>query len=723
MVCERRTTFVYLCSFLELLSFPTADNQPPIKNPDGNHCIEGFTNTTLYRGCQRFTRSGLECQRWDGQSPHVHKYTSHNYGSEYGIGAHNYCRNPPRTDNINLALWCFTTDPQNRWEFCDPFCSSDTPDGIICECQDGSKCAASQCKYNADIGHTKCPDMNLQATYMGCYEDDEERDLKLMPRGKGHTVESCQALCMGYSVFALQNKGECTCDNHYSTKPEKYNMRPRNECGGPCPGEKFNRNINTLRCGGLSRNAIYSFLNPSCGCEIDSIKFCNFNHDPGPAFCERCSNYHDESACTTNNLNKKAVADCIKRCFGANTGNERLYLYIGMIVIGIVAIITIVLLLFSVKSPKTENEHMKYNLRARNEFFEKQDEEVKQQGKVELMDERIRGVKKINPQSEDVGYWSTSTFVPKQESDASITKEVDIESGHVSSVRGPNSVAGNAGGAGPVVLVWETETRWPQHRAAWEKIKSWPPGRTGRAGVPTPSNTRHPYNIFTNTNATGARARAGAAAVTGARAGAALVACDGRDEKNNSIAAAASAAAVAAAHDKILERQGLHLEPPHNGFFTRSMSLPELDTNSTVTCPVTVTPVPAPVPSRSRPTSSSRPSWLSAPAELSEAVQPPVRAFMFEKGNQGSLEFYDDSTSSLIGIATSDLEAAEAQSRRLDRKGRGMTNIPMCFTTMPSIPEVNEDEIESSEVDESRTTKSVYESDHSISTPVNETLL
>ena len=66
-----------------------------------------------YRGCQAQTRSGKTCQSWESQTPHGHKQVLGEKGVEAG---HNYCRNPDGEDTI----WCYTTDPEKRWEYCEP---------------------------------------------------------------------------------------------------------------------------------------------------------------------------------------------------------------------------------------------------------------------------------------------------------------------------------------------------------------------------------------------------------------------------------------------------------------------------------------------------------------------------------------------------------------------------------------------------------------------------
>lgn len=112
-----------------------------------------------YHGEVSRTESGLECQRWDAQEPHMHGFTLKQWVtlSDEFIPAvsgrpclqtgrllqptmadsraslsfstcsfpekdlkMNYCRNP----DGELRPWCFTTSPAKRWEYCNiPRCS------------------------------------------------------------------------------------------------------------------------------------------------------------------------------------------------------------------------------------------------------------------------------------------------------------------------------------------------------------------------------------------------------------------------------------------------------------------------------------------------------------------------------------------------------------------------------------------------------------------------
>ncbi|KAM9326911.1 hepatocyte growth factor-like protein isoform 2-T2 [Gastrophryne carolinensis] len=65
-----------------------------------------------YRGSLDRTDSGRECQRWDLQSPHAHKYNPLKYPDKHLDD--NYCRNPDSSERP----WCYTTDPAVEREYC-----------------------------------------------------------------------------------------------------------------------------------------------------------------------------------------------------------------------------------------------------------------------------------------------------------------------------------------------------------------------------------------------------------------------------------------------------------------------------------------------------------------------------------------------------------------------------------------------------------------------------
>lgn len=69
-----------------------------------------------YRGCQTRTVSGRTCQAWSADSPHV---TNKKIVTETNVADgldSNYCRNL----NGFLTIWCYTDDPDLRWEYCEP---------------------------------------------------------------------------------------------------------------------------------------------------------------------------------------------------------------------------------------------------------------------------------------------------------------------------------------------------------------------------------------------------------------------------------------------------------------------------------------------------------------------------------------------------------------------------------------------------------------------------
>ena len=66
-----------------------------------------------YTGNLSVTVSGISCQSWTEQCPHRH--TMNNTYPELNL-AQNFCRNP---QSSGKRPWCFTTDRNKRWEYCD----------------------------------------------------------------------------------------------------------------------------------------------------------------------------------------------------------------------------------------------------------------------------------------------------------------------------------------------------------------------------------------------------------------------------------------------------------------------------------------------------------------------------------------------------------------------------------------------------------------------------
>ncbi|XP_071952285.1 uncharacterized protein [Antedon mediterranea] len=77
-----------------------------------NECYM-YTDGYDYRGSVSTTNTGKTCQKWTSQTPHSHSRTPDNYRGK-GLGDHNFCRNP----DGEPSPWCYTTDPDERWDYC-----------------------------------------------------------------------------------------------------------------------------------------------------------------------------------------------------------------------------------------------------------------------------------------------------------------------------------------------------------------------------------------------------------------------------------------------------------------------------------------------------------------------------------------------------------------------------------------------------------------------------
>jgi hypothetical protein len=96
-----------VCGGTTNCSFPDPPTVPP--PPMCDLCLgkDVVANGANYNGTVSTTVGGRTCQVWSLDTPQSHNF---NY-----VGTHNYCRNP---DNDPAGTWCYTTDPNVRWEYC-----------------------------------------------------------------------------------------------------------------------------------------------------------------------------------------------------------------------------------------------------------------------------------------------------------------------------------------------------------------------------------------------------------------------------------------------------------------------------------------------------------------------------------------------------------------------------------------------------------------------------
>merc|ERR1712176_1460802 len=100
-----------------------------------------------YRGYLNTTVSGRTCQQWHEQTPHEHDRFSKRF--THGLRS-NYCRNP--TDSSGGA-WCYTTDPDTRWEYCNvEICPEEVDDASTLTCGSPS---LHQADYRGTLSTTK----------------------------------------------------------------------------------------------------------------------------------------------------------------------------------------------------------------------------------------------------------------------------------------------------------------------------------------------------------------------------------------------------------------------------------------------------------------------------------------------------------------------------------------------------------------------------------------
>jgi len=97
----------------------TSCSKHPNSKPICRSCGSNTEKQGDYRGDISVTQTGIPCQTWVDQFPHIIDPIPHGHGT-HGAKNSNRCRNP---NGEQSRAWCYTTDPAVRWDYCDvPYC-------------------------------------------------------------------------------------------------------------------------------------------------------------------------------------------------------------------------------------------------------------------------------------------------------------------------------------------------------------------------------------------------------------------------------------------------------------------------------------------------------------------------------------------------------------------------------------------------------------------------
>ena len=153
--------------------------QRSANSQEDQECQEGSPLGVNYLGRINVTTSGRTCQVWAALQPHEHDYTD--------VGEHNYCRNPA---GDSVGVWCYTTDPDKRWEYCSvPRCVSfqyhhdcqeGIPPGLSYLGTMNVTASGRTCKTWADthphLGeHNYCRNPDRDVSGVWCYTTDPDK--------------------------------------------------------------------------------------------------------------------------------------------------------------------------------------------------------------------------------------------------------------------------------------------------------------------------------------------------------------------------------------------------------------------------------------------------------------------------------------------------------------------------------------------------------------------
>ncbi|XP_077867543.1 uncharacterized protein LOC144356731 [Saccoglossus kowalevskii] len=233
---------------------------PSYAYTQANETTECFTKPLGedYRGRKSITSSGRTCQKWSEQFPHAHDRIHNNYPNG-GLGDHNFCRNP---DVDGSGPWCYTTDGDVRYEYCDVgepsnhSCIGTTSEcytkplgqdyrGIVSETSSGRTCqkwseqfphAHDRTSNNFPSGgigdHNFCRNPDDDSGGLWCYTIDEDIRFEYCDVGEPSRYSCIGAECSyephatDYRGFLSTTVGGLTCQKWTDQQPHSHFYDP-----------------------------------------------------------------------------------------------------------------------------------------------------------------------------------------------------------------------------------------------------------------------------------------------------------------------------------------------------------------------------------------------------------------------------------------------------------------------------------------------------------------
>jgi hypothetical protein len=231
---------------------------------DAGDVIPNCKHTTLgkeYFGKISETKSGKKCQAWVSQSPQTHKvFTPSDFpAGESETLARNFCRNP---DNSADGPWCYTTDKDTRWEYCDilmcPNCKTTVLGkeyiGQRTQTKTGKTCQAwtSQSPQEHKV-FTEFPDGSAAMAKNYCRNPDDSTDGPWCYTTDKSTrweycdvsvCPKCKATMLGkeYQGDASKTKTGKTCQAWTSQSPQEHKVFTQFPDGSAALAKNFCRN-------------------------------------------------------------------------------------------------------------------------------------------------------------------------------------------------------------------------------------------------------------------------------------------------------------------------------------------------------------------------------------------------------------------------------------------------------------------------------------------------